>query len=297
MSCPLSQWRRFHLNLSLTGTRPVLNLCHVRPGQWKKRGTKRVELLGANDKRQITAIFCGSLLGDFLLLQIIYKGKTTRCHPAYDFPSEWNVTHSPNHWSTEETMLEYISEIIVPYVKTVRHDIGQESAALVVLDNFKGQVTSTVTRFVENHNIHTCPLPANTTDLLQPMDIAVNKPVKSFLHCFREWYTEQVMKQLDGKDMDELESAKIEPIDLSMQAIKHISAKWLVDMAKYISNNPRFIVNGFQKSGITGAIDGVMEDTTEDDNSNLTEGDDTEDAESGGEFDFESDNEYDDSTI
>lgn len=112
-------------------------------------------MLGANDKRQITAIFCGSLLGDFLLLQIIYKGKTTHCHPAYDFPSEWNVTHSPNHWSTEETMLEYISEIIVPYVKAVRHDIGQESAALVVLDNFKCQVTSTVTSFVENHNIHT----------------------------------------------------------------------------------------------------------------------------------------------
>lgn len=130
------------------------------------------------------------------------------------------------------------------------------------------------------------------------MDIAVNKPAKSFLqNCFGEWYTEQVMKQLDGKDMDELESAKIEPIDLSMQAIKHINAKWLVDMAEYISSNPRFIVNGFLKSGITGAIDGVMEDTTEDDNSNLTEGDDTEDAESGGEFDFESDNEYDDSTI
>ena len=90
----------------------------------EERGVKGVELLGANDKRQITAIFCGSLLGDFLPLQIIYKGKTTRCQPSYDFLSDWNITCSPNHWSTEETMLEYISEIIIPYVEAVRHDIG-----------------------------------------------------------------------------------------------------------------------------------------------------------------------------
>ena len=249
------------------------------------RGAKRVELVGANDKQQVTAIFCGSLVGDFLPLQIIYKGKTTHCHPSYDFPSDWNKTHSQNHWSMEETILEYISKVIISYVKAVRHEIGHENAPLVILDNFKGQVTSNVINFLEAHNIHTCPLPASTTDMLQPMDIAINKPAKSFLqNYFREWYTEQVMRQLDGKNMNELESTDIEPIDLSMQVIKHISAKWLVNMAEYISRNPQFIVHGFLKSGITGPLDN---DVKED----LTEGDDPEDAESEGEFDFESDDE------
>lgn len=40
------------------------------------QGAKRVEVAGANDKRSITAVFYGSLLGNFLLLQVIYKGKT-----------------------------------------------------------------------------------------------------------------------------------------------------------------------------------------------------------------------------
>ena len=55
-----------------------------------------------------------------------------------------------------------------------------ETPALVILDNFKGQVTRRITDHLEAHNIHVCLLPPNTTDLLQPMDLSVNKPAKDF---------------------------------------------------------------------------------------------------------------------
>ena len=41
--------------------------------------------------------------------------------------------------------------------------------------------------------------------------------------------------------------------------MKQVGAKWLVEMVEYISDNPRFIVNGFLWSGITGALDGDSE--------------------------------------
>ena len=41
-----------------------------------KMGTKIVEIVGLKDKRQIIAVFCGTILGDFLPLQLIYKGAT-----------------------------------------------------------------------------------------------------------------------------------------------------------------------------------------------------------------------------
>ena len=44
------------------------------------RGSKQVELIGLKDKRQITAVFCGTLVGDFLPVQLVYKGKTNQCH-------------------------------------------------------------------------------------------------------------------------------------------------------------------------------------------------------------------------
>ena len=66
-------------------------------------------------------------------------------------------------------MLVYVEHIIVPYVEKVREDVGADKTALVVMDNFKGQVTESVTSLLEDHNIHICLLPANTTDLVQPM--------------------------------------------------------------------------------------------------------------------------------
>ena len=80
----------------------------VRCSSWimEQRGANTVEVIRTNDTRQITAVFCGSLVGDFLTLQVNYAAKTARCHPSYNSPSEWNITHSRKHgnkrlcWST-----------------------------------------------------------------------------------------------------------------------------------------------------------------------------------------------------
>ena len=68
----------------------------------EKRGSKRVEIAGTNNKEQITLVLCGTMTGDFLPPQVIYKGTTPRCHPKYSFPCEWNITHSPKRWSNEK---------------------------------------------------------------------------------------------------------------------------------------------------------------------------------------------------
>ena len=209
-------------------------------------GSRRVELVGLSDKRQITAVFCGSLLGDFLPLQLIYKGKTRRCHPKYEFPLDWHITHSPNHWSNEDTMIQYVENIIVPFVNRTRDLLGEEKSALIIMDNFKGQVTQKMTTLLENHHIHTCLLPPNTTDRLQPMDISVNKPAKAFLRQqFQTWYGTEIAAQVGGENPEDIDGHDLHPVDLSMTVMKEIGAQWLKNMADYISSNPQFIVNGF----------------------------------------------------
>lgn len=244
----------------------------------EQKGAERVEIVGVNDKRQITAVFCGTLLGDFLPIQLIYQGKTQRCHPRYEFPLEWHVTHSPKHWSTEQTMLEYIEHIIVPYVKTTRDLLNDNKPALVIIDNFKGQITASVNALLDSHKIHVCLLPPNTSDLLQPMDISVNKPAKDFIKReFEQWYAEQVMQQLQGQE--DIETAELQEINLGLPALKELGAKWLVNMAEYITRNPQFIVNGFIKSGITGALDGVYDVENDTQSINLgSEDDDSDDS-------------------
>ena len=94
------------------------------------------------------------------------------------------------------------------------------------MGNFKEQITEAMTELLERHRIHTCLIPANATDRLQPMDISVYKPAKSFLKKkFKMWYLDQITQQLEGQDIDTVVE---ESIDLS---IKEIGAKCLVDMA------------------------------------------------------------------
>ena len=124
------------------------------------------------------------------------------------------------------------------------------------MDNFKGQVTPAINELLEANNIHVCLLPPNTTDLLQPMDVAVNKPAKDFLkHKFEHWYSDEVMSQLQC--VSDVESAEIQPVNLCMAVVKELSTCWLVEMAEYIADNPQFIINDFQHPGISSALDGT----------------------------------------
>ena len=89
----------------------------------EKEGSKRVEIAGIEDKRQITAVFGCTITGDFLPIQIIYKGKTKKCLPSFAFPPDWQATFSHNHWSNESTMHDYINKILLPYVKKKREEL------------------------------------------------------------------------------------------------------------------------------------------------------------------------------
>ena len=80
-------------------------------------GSKHVELIGLQDKQQNTTVFCETLVEVFLPVQLVYKGKTTHWHLQFVFPVDWEITHSPNHWLTETTMISYIDNIIGPYVE------------------------------------------------------------------------------------------------------------------------------------------------------------------------------------
>ena len=79
------------LNWDQTGIKIVPSSAWI----MEQKGANRVEMVGVNDKRQITAIFGGALMGDFLPLQLVYKRKTPQCHPRFEFPSGWHITHSP----------------------------------------------------------------------------------------------------------------------------------------------------------------------------------------------------------
>ena len=73
----------------------------VPTGDWtmEKEGTQAVPIAHSDDKRQLTAVLAITAGGDYLPPQLLYQGKTPKCHPEMSFPEGWYVWHSENHWS------------------------------------------------------------------------------------------------------------------------------------------------------------------------------------------------------
>ena len=79
-----------------------------------KEGSKRVEIIGKDDKRQITAVLGGTMSGDFPPVQLVYKGMKNWCLPSFKFPDDWDISFGYNHWCNEKTMLDYMHKILFP---------------------------------------------------------------------------------------------------------------------------------------------------------------------------------------
>lgn len=129
-------------------------------------------------------------------MQLIYGGKTDLCHPRFEFPDGFHITHSESHWANLETIKHYIEKIINPYIDKVKYDYDFPLAkkALLIFDCFRGQITPEFHDLLLSNRMVYVTIPPNCTDLLQPMDLSVNKCAKDFLKSkFQQYYANKVM--------------------------------------------------------------------------------------------------------
>ena len=107
----------------------------------EQQGTKHVDLVGAGDKRLITAVFCGSLVGDFCQSKLFMQA---RHHGAIHAMTSHQTGISSIRRSADPMKLPQSStfNIIIPYVNKTRETFKDDTPALIIMDNLKGQITS-----------------------------------------------------------------------------------------------------------------------------------------------------------
>ena len=98
---------------------------------------KVISIAHSDNKHQIAAV-AASMSGECIPIQLLYQGKTVLCHPIVSFPENWDVWHSINHWSNEETMIRHIKKIIVHFVSSKSKALKLDPAypALAIMDGF-----------------------------------------------------------------------------------------------------------------------------------------------------------------
>ena len=111
------------------------------------RNSLSVPIKGLTDKRNITLTFVITLSGEFLPMQVIYKGKTTASQPrGFKLPKGFTISQNLKYHSNEHETLTLIDKVIAPYVDRKRKELklAPTQKALLIWDVFKGQKTAKV---------------------------------------------------------------------------------------------------------------------------------------------------------
>ena len=140
------------------------------------------------------------------------------------------------------------------YIEKVRQEenLPVSQKALVVIDAYSGQITSVVLDCFKDSKIEVVCVPANIIDLLLQMGLTVNDYAKKFTsRKFSEWYSSQIIKQLDdGKELHDIS------IDLKLSKLEPLHAERLVELYSQMSTaeGQKIIHSAWKTSGITEAM-------------------------------------------
>ena len=87
-------------------------------------------------------------------------------------------------WMDESVMLSWVNTVLAPYLTTAPVGIRP----MLVLDSYRCHMMASVVTSIRNLGCDVHHIPGGCTSLCQPLDIAINKPLKDGLRMhFQAW--------------------------------------------------------------------------------------------------------------
>jgi len=118
-----------------------------------------------------TLVLAASADGHLLRPSLVLKRETPymlKCQNDISL----HLMNSGNGWIDEDLAIEWLENVLLPYVK--------KEHCLLLWDSFEGHTSSNVFQFLNKHpNIHVAVIVGGTTAFSQPLDISINKKFKA----------------------------------------------------------------------------------------------------------------------
>jgi len=139
----------------------------------------------------------------------------------------------------------------------------RNSASLLVLDVFKGHKdkqgeVAKIARALDKNHIHLAWVPGGCTPLVQPLDVAINRPFKAALgKLWRDWMNTEIenaqVDRTSGYHSDDEEAApRIRPPS-KQQIVSWVEEAWYAIASGIVQKS-------FVCTGISNALDGSEDD-------------------------------------
>jgi hypothetical protein len=178
---------------------------------------------------------------------LIFQGKTDRSLPpasAASIAARVDLTRSDNHWSTQETMQRYITEVVMPYAERCieQHRLHADARIILLLDVWAVHKSEEFRRFLRTHHprIHLVFVPANCTSKLQVADVALQRPFKHGITArFNHWAAEQIAAQIEADKVIGIAA------QLKMAVLKPLVLQWCVESWSALKDKRELITNGW----------------------------------------------------
>lgn len=191
-----------------------------------KIGDKTVYSFDPNDDKEcLTALVMCNAAGVLPPPMVVYSYKRIPKNIASRFPKDWALGRSDNGWMTQETFYEYITNIFFPWV--VKNKVTLPIVLFV--DGHASHMNLQLSRFCSERGIVLISLFPNSTHILQPLDVAVFRSLKSvWKKVVQSWRSQNLGVKLD----------------------KEMFAPLLKKAFNEVTNLPNSIQNGFRACGL-----------------------------------------------
>ena len=204
------------------------------------KGSTHVAITGSSFKQALTATFGITCANKFLLMELICRVKMERSIPRVKFHNSFSLSANEKHFSNMLESLKLLDEIVTPYIEKecANLQLRNDQPALLMIDVFSRQMTGPVIEKIRENSIELVKVPANMTQLFQPLDLTVNGSAKAFMkRKFTKWYSSFISAQLaEGKEIEDVE------VPLKLPVLKPLHAKWVIDLFNhFISKKGRKI--------------------------------------------------------
>ena len=203
-----------------------------------------------------------TLEGELVPLQLIFQGqeKNRKQHKAVPVLNDtlslrlshagWHLTQTPNHWSSQQSMRDYVDLVITPFVRGKRQQHScPDSPVLLLFDSWSVHKSKEFLQWMkEQHpDYHVVFIPAGCTGKAQPADVVLQRPLKcEVTNQFLQWTTEMITEQL-SENSDDVPTCEI---DHSMGTLKPKLVEWMWHSWSELRLRDGMIVKGWAKIGL-----------------------------------------------
>lgn len=199
------------------------------PGRKKvisKRGCRYPERVMNSSKSSTSIMFAAAADGKLLPCYVVYKAQNLYDSWTIGGPKGTRYNRSNSGWFEATSFEDWVEKIAEPYLRKF------DGKKFLIGDNLSSHFSSKTVQLCAKNNIQFIFLPANSTHMTQPLDVAFFRPLKAaWRKVLLSWRTGEGLKKCS----------------IPKDKFPHLLKSLLEEISPNQQNN---IVSGFRKCGI-----------------------------------------------